>query len=171
MVKRYVARKLPPTAFKKGDPKLPNAGRVKGTPNKTTALIKDAITGAAEQLGTLEPIYRGKGERKVIIGWKPTGKGGTTGYLVWLGCNHPTAFATLMGKMLPMQINATVKRDQTVADRFADVDLSKMPLAEKMAAFREMITLTRPMPVDQPKELAGPVVDGVFSEVPREAAE
>lgn len=62
-------------------------GRVKGTPNKTTALLKDAIIKAAEA----------SGEDK-------QGKDGLVGYCTFLAKEEPKAFAQLLGKVLPMQI-------------------------------------------------------------------
>jgi hypothetical protein len=65
--------------------KPPNAGkgRVKGTPNKTTALLKDAILKAAEKAG---------------------GKGGMVAYLQTQASANPGPFMALLGKVLPMQI-------------------------------------------------------------------
>ena len=65
----------------KGQPKL--GGRQKGTPNKTTALLKDAILEAATLAG---------------------GKGELVGYLTTQATENPTAFMALLGKVLPMQI-------------------------------------------------------------------
>jgi hypothetical protein len=62
-------------------------GRAKGTPNKTTALLKDAIIKAAEAVGE-----DGKG------------KGDLMGYCKFLATAEPKAFAGLLGKVLPMQI-------------------------------------------------------------------
>jgi len=63
-------------------------GRQKGTSNKTTALLKDAILKAAEATGE-----DGKG------------KGKLTGYCKWLAVSEPKAFAGLLGKILPTQIS------------------------------------------------------------------
>lgn len=62
-------------------------GRVKGVPNKTTALLKEAILIAAEDVGN-----DGKG------------KDGLIGYLRLVAVNEMSAFASLLGKVLPMQI-------------------------------------------------------------------
>jgi hypothetical protein len=57
-------------------------GRQKGTPNKITALLKDEILQAAS---AAHP-------------------GGRVGYLTDQAINNPTAFLTLLGKVLPMQV-------------------------------------------------------------------
>lgn len=64
--------------------KPPNAGkgRVKGTPNKTTALLKDAILKAATDAG----------------------KGDLAAYLQKQAVDNPGPFMTLLGKVLPMQL-------------------------------------------------------------------
>jgi hypothetical protein len=62
-------------------------GRVKGTPNKTTALLKESIIRAAEAVG--EDMH---------------GKGKLTGYCRFLAKTEPKAFAQLLGKVLPMQV-------------------------------------------------------------------
>lgn len=60
-------------------------GRPKGTPNRTTAMLKDAILKAAEKAGD-------------------KGKGGLVGYCRFLAREEPKAFAQLLGKVLPMQV-------------------------------------------------------------------
>ena len=57
-------------------------GRQKGTPNKVTALLKDEILQAAE-------------------GAHPEGR---IGYLREQALNNPTAFLTLLGKVIPTQV-------------------------------------------------------------------
>lgn len=73
-----VAKRRPPAAGK---------GRRKGTPNKTTRALKEAIVLAAEKVG-----QDGKGQD------------GLTGYLVRLATDEPKAFAALLGKVLPLQV-------------------------------------------------------------------
>lgn len=58
-------------------------GRSKGTPNKTTALLKDAILQAAEQAG---------------------GSDGLVGYLKSQATANPGPFMTLLGKVIPTQV-------------------------------------------------------------------
>lgn len=66
--------------------KPPNAGkgRVKGVPNRTTALLKDAILKAAEGAGD---------------------KDGMVGYLKTQAKENPGPFMALLGKVLPMQVS------------------------------------------------------------------
>lgn len=63
----------------KGLPK--SGGRKKGVPNKQTKLIKDMITEALDQAGGVE-------------------------YLVGVAKDNPTAFCTLIGKVLPMNLTS-----------------------------------------------------------------
>lgn len=62
-------------------------GRPKGSPNKTTALLKDAILTAAQEAG---------------------GKDGLVGYLRIQAHENPAPFMSLLGKVLPMQIQGDV---------------------------------------------------------------
>jgi hypothetical protein len=58
-------------------------GRKKGTPNKTTALLKDAVLRAAANAGKDE---------------------GLEGYLTTQAILNPGPFMALLGKVLPLQI-------------------------------------------------------------------
>jgi hypothetical protein len=58
-------------------------GRKKGTPNKTTKLLKDAILKAADQAG---------------------GKGGLVAYLKKQALENPGPFMALLGKVIPLQV-------------------------------------------------------------------
>jgi hypothetical protein len=60
----------------------PGPGRPKGVPNKTTALLKDAILLAATNAGD----------------------GDMAEYLTKQAKENPTAFMGLLGKVLPMQV-------------------------------------------------------------------
>lgn len=61
-------------------------GRAKGTPNKTTALLKDAILKAAENAGNKVGDY------------------GLVSYLEAQATDNPGPFMALLGKVLPMQV-------------------------------------------------------------------
>lgn len=56
-------------------------GRPKGSPNKTTAAVKDMILTALDNAGGID-------------------------YLVSQASANPTAFLTLVGKVLPLQVDA-----------------------------------------------------------------
>ena len=64
----------------KGNPKT--GGRRRGSVNKTTALLKDAVLQAAEAAGDKE---------------------GMVGYLTTQAKQNPTAFMSLLGRVLPLQ--------------------------------------------------------------------
>ena len=71
----------------KGQPKT--GGRVKGTPNKLSASVKTMILGALNELGG-------------------------TQYLVEQGRANPSAFLSLVGRVLPMQVDSRVELDVDV---------------------------------------------------------
>ena len=87
-------------------------GRQAGTPNRTTALLKEAIIAAAETEGD-------------------KGTGGLQGYCQFLAREEPKAFATLLGKVLPLQlgaesgteceINVTIGGDDPAGERHVNV--------------------------------------------------
>lgn len=62
-------------------------GRKKGTPNKTTAALKEAILAAAK-----------------AHGMDGRGKAGLEGYLYRVARDDVKAFAGLLGKVLPLQV-------------------------------------------------------------------
>lgn len=62
-------------------------GRPKGSKNKTTGLLKEAILQAAGDHG-----YDGKG------------MDGLKGYCQHLAAQEPKAFAQLLGKVMPLQV-------------------------------------------------------------------
>lgn len=67
-------------------PGIKTGGRQKGTPNKHTALLKDAILQAAENAGS------------------EIGPEGLVSYLQHQAKENPGPFLSLLGKVLPMQI-------------------------------------------------------------------
>ncbi len=83
-----VARRKPPAA---------GMGRKAGSPNKTTTALKEAILLAAGRHGQ-----------------DGAGKGGLTGYCLFLAAKEPKAFAGLLGKVLPLSINGTLDGKVTI---------------------------------------------------------
>lgn len=77
-------------------------GRVKGVPNKTTALLKDAILQAAKNAGG--------------------GDDGLVKYLTLQAMENPGPFMSLLGKVMPMQVEGTGKDGaiSVVIQRFSD---------------------------------------------------
>lgn len=67
-------------------------GRTSGTPNKTTALLKDAILQAAEASGD---TYAANGQSKLK---------GLAAYLEVQSAANPGPYMSLLGKVLPMQL-------------------------------------------------------------------
>lgn len=65
-------------------------GRPKGVPNKNTTALKDMILAALDKSGGVD-------------------------YLHAQAAKNPTAFLTLVGKVLPLQVNADVEGRVTVS--------------------------------------------------------
>lgn len=77
--------------------KMPvSPGRPKGVPNQTTKLLRDCILLAADD-----------------VGQDGAGKDGLRGYLRHVAMTNVPAFASLMGKVLPLQVNANVSVEHT----------------------------------------------------------
>lgn len=69
-------------AFPKGRPRPEGAGRKAGTPNALTRDVKEAIAQAFDQAGGVD-------------------------YLVSIADSKPEVFCTLLGKILPKQVDQT----------------------------------------------------------------
>ncbi len=69
-------------AHQKGAPKTAGSGRQKGSGNKLTGELKEMILEAANRAG---------------------GAGGTVQYLQTQAAANPTAFMSLLGRVLPLQ--------------------------------------------------------------------
>ena len=67
--------------FKKGEPRHAGAGRTKGTPNRTTKHLKEALLRAADDAHPQ----------------------GVRGWLVELSDKDPKAFASLLARLLPTE--------------------------------------------------------------------
>jgi hypothetical protein len=70
-------------------PPAAGIGRAKGVPNKTTALLKDAILLAAR---AADPSKSDPAQKSL------------EGYLAWAAVETPGPFLGLIGKILPLQI-------------------------------------------------------------------
>lgn len=72
-------------------PPAAGKGRKAGTPNKVTTALKEAILAAAN-----------------AVGEDGNGRDGLLGYCKRLALKDPKSFSTLLGKVLPTQINADI---------------------------------------------------------------
>ena len=70
-------------------------GRPRGSENKVTRVLKDAIIEAAVMFGDKHG--------------KEQGHSGLTGYLFHLAENQPKSFAALVGRVLPLQNSGTIQ--------------------------------------------------------------
>ncbi len=77
-------------------------GRQKGTPNKLSASVKEAILHAFDRVGGVD-------------------------YLVSQAAENPTAFLTLLGKILPIQAEVTGRDGEQL---IPEPDLSKLTDAQ-----------------------------------------
>lgn len=84
--------------FKPGREKT--GGRVKGTPNKITAIMREGIEKAAERAGY---VYVDKAGRH-----RATGKGGVDGYLTSLAEHHPNIFMKIWMLMMTAEFNGKI---------------------------------------------------------------
>lgn len=87
----------------KGTPKT--GGRVAGTPNKNTAAIKDMIATALDKVGGVE-------------------------YLVHQAEENPNAFMTLVGKVIPTQVESKVDLAMTMAKEQRDAAVAAAARAD-----------------------------------------
>jgi hypothetical protein len=72
----------------------PGPGRPKGSLNKTTAAIKDMVTQALEEAGGVD-------------------------YLIGQASSNPTAFLTLVGKVIPLQVAGSLDHQVKVSGSLA----------------------------------------------------
>jgi hypothetical protein len=86
--------------------KVDGSGRKKGTPNKATKLLKDAILRAAH-----------------LSGRDQKGKDGLVGYCRRLADEEPKAFCGLLGKVLPTQLTGVDDEKLTVIIQSPDAKL------------------------------------------------
>jgi hypothetical protein len=84
-------------------------GRPKGSPNKTTALLKEAILKAAEEAG---------------------GKDGIVGYLKAQAVENPGPFLTLLGKVLPLTLQGDPNNPIKVEHEVKPADKLKLMVSQ-----------------------------------------
>jgi hypothetical protein len=96
--------------FVKGNVRPPNTGRARGTRNRTTTLLKDAILTAA-----------------TLVGKDGKGKDGLVGFLMSL-TKEKAVYARLLEKVLPMQVSVEDKTKYTPAEALQRLRERGLPL-------------------------------------------
>jgi hypothetical protein len=103
-------------------------GRQKGTPNKITGTLREAVLKAA-----------------ATVGQDGEGKGGLKGYLVNIAKKDPKTYAALLGRVIPLQVGGEpggvpIQHDVTVV--FVQAD--KEEAAQRLRPFELSSTHLRP---------------------------
>jgi hypothetical protein len=106
----------------KGAAKAATAGRAKGTRNKTTIMLKDAILTAA-----------------TLVGQDGRGKDGLVGYLRMLAVKERAVYARLLEKVLPMQLHVEDKTVPvyTAAEAVQRLRERKLPVPPSLISMAE----------------------------------
>lgn len=108
---------------------LPNGRSTsrKGSPNKVTTLLKDAILLAGQLEGD---VALQTGEVKKMyseVDAETVKRGGLVGYLRWLARNHPQVYGSLLARAMPLQI----KVDAFTQTVYSSVDEVREELVRK----------------------------------------
>jgi hypothetical protein len=101
------------TQFKQGH----HGGRKLGSQNQITRVLKDAVLLAAEAAGDLSGI------ENLSESGVEHGKNGLVGYLLWASKTQPKAFISLLGRLLPMQVNVD-RYSQTIYKSYQEVSIA-----------------------------------------------
>jgi hypothetical protein len=105
-------------------------GRQKGTPNQTTRELKEALFLAAEN------SKHSKGE-------------GLVGYLTYLANERQETYASLLGRMIPLQakIDGDVNVNHTIKAK-PEVTMTPQELMEYYQKLRQLPANTKPLVID-----------------------
>ena len=132
---------MPTLHFKKGRPRT--GGRPRGGINRNSKLLKEALllAGAVtgDRFAEREIIASSKAEALNQDGERIAGEleelveehGALVGYLSWLAEHHVSAYASLLGRVLPMQIKVDSHKEivyKTVAEVQREIDALKLPM-------------------------------------------
>jgi hypothetical protein len=132
---------MPTPLFKKGHPRL--AGRPRGGINRNSKLLKDALLIAGAVTGDRfvmrEIIESSKAEALDKDGQRIAGEleelveehGPLIGYLSWMAEYHVSAYASLLGRVLPMQIKVDSHKTvvyKSVEEVQREIEKLKLPL-------------------------------------------
>jgi hypothetical protein len=112
----------------------PGKGRPRGSVNKANKDLKNGLLTAAINLGR-----------------DGYGEGGLVGYCEFLGLYHPKAFAGLLGKLLPLQVNADVNNAVVGEVRVISVPAGCYLSAEQIAKMNPAAPLIDQAPQLEPE--------------------
>jgi hypothetical protein len=160
--------------FVKGHPRLPGAGMKRGSQLRNTKLLKDAILLAggvgANILVAREIIERQKAEAE-----KKDGKlvadelekcvaqnGALVGYLAWLSINHPNAYASLLGRVLPLEAKIDSHKEvvyKTVDDIKREIEDMKLPMDRILPLLLDVEKFTPRTTQDQATRATDAILD------------
>src|SRR5262249_59579462 len=93
------------------------AGRAKGTQNKFTRLIKEAVAMAADNAGDF------------LHSHQKCQSMGLTGYLEWMSLQHPAVFAALIRMIYPTQ--HTVRAEDNRTEPYRSLEDARQALLRK----------------------------------------
>ncbi|MGY3558449.1 hypothetical protein ACVWXP_001718 [Bradyrhizobium sp. USDA 4463] len=102
-------------------------GRQKGTPNKVTRQLQEAIILAAEK-----SVHS---KTKDLVG-----------YLTYLADKHPGVFASLLGRLIPLQAKVNVDADmQRTFKAKPETEMTPVEMADYYARLRALPPSTTPL--------------------------
>jgi hypothetical protein len=113
-------------------------------------IVKDALLLAAEQLGEIQRVAvldedgRPTGEYE----FEYSGVDGLLGYLRWAGVNRPASFLSLLGRVLPLQLN--IKTERSLKVTYKTVEETRAALKER-GIEPSMVAEILQLPVRKPR--------------------
>jgi hypothetical protein len=115
--------------FEKGAKRPPNAGRKRGSINRTTSILKQAVLLATEQTG--DPTRRGRG--------------GLIAYLSFVARKYPAVFVpSLLARVLPVQVLVDTQ-NEIIYRTIAEVDREIASRGFSIEEVAALLTKARPI--------------------------
>jgi hypothetical protein len=114
--------------FKTGEKRPPNAGRKRGSINKTTSILKEAVLLAAEDTG--DPMNRGRG--------------GLRAYLRFVAREYPQAFVSLLVRVSPQQMQVDSRAEIFYRTK-AEIEDEMASLGFPIDGIVPLLTRSRPI--------------------------
>jgi len=120
-----------------GKPGIPNPGKPRGSINKHTRILKDAIMLAAE-----------------LEGEDGEGKGKLTGYMRKVAREDLRAFCMLLGRVIPLQVEQKTVDDTPKSTTYRSVEDVKLELASRGIDMDVMFRIVQaePKPMSDPDD-------------------